>query len=469
MLIECILIFASDWCVPDISGIVSTCQSDIYIPIHILISCSMRIAFILALSALQCVDASASCPRLTISEKNQYSGARKIRSDKYDAGMKAKYEKVKSESLAGRIVRVIFARHAESDENAGNYVNMAADNIVDARLSQLGVTQAMELDKFVNSKSLNCEQNYQFWGQNKSPLTTNLVPNNRCDIAEFMRGDSSLPVMIGTSSLSRAILTGVIGFRSRIGKLDGVSSATGRVHMLSLLEEVTSGWTSQMSESACVFPRLQGKLSFSLLGKYPALKRQVNDDEYFNDIATRFDLTGAQLDRNEVPKKGKFWKSNVPQDNKNKRFLDFCHWAMSEKDVNDVMVVGHSNWIREFLISRLQRPVNEIEQALTQTSPKIKLGNASVLAFEITYSGDHNIACTVVPNKTEFVFGVLDLDKKIKLPPPQVGAGHIHVDDDNGYDEDEDDEPVKAAADKGTLNNTIALHTMLILMSITLN
>ena len=216
----------------------------------------------------------------------------------------------------------------------------------------------------------------------------------------MLNGSDDDDAVIAVSNLSRAILTSVIALKSRVSK----AKARNSVYVLSCLQELGEGIDAKTSVPAGQLPPYQ-----DLSGKGASsgsAKSLANDPTIFSPPDDVFNLEGNLGNQN-----GGLMESGAKIVSRAERYREFCVWAKDNYQEVDLIVTGHSSWLREFFIDKLPQDHpenrNKVEKMMTLHLPKIKLGNASVVKFLLRV--DANGECIIVPGETHLVFGAFKL------------------------------------------------------------
>ncbi len=197
--------------------------------------------------------------------------------------------------------------------------------------------------------------------------------------------------VFGVSNLKRAIQTLLI-FLSGVSKTDGGSKR--EIHILSALQE-----------------RSMGTDAVSTLDK-----GAVPDAEYLGGVVDIPEKTFyAQLSENvdfnkEYNKGNNWWNTRGGLNPWSNMFGDFCQWVnevSGENPTKPVLVAGHSSWLKKFFKSKLANKGNpnlaeELLQGGSKIGYKIKLGNASMIKFELkVWEG----GCSITRRTTQLILG----------------------------------------------------------------
>ena len=226
------------------------------------------------------------------------------------------------------------------------------------------------------------------------------IPSLSEHVRTVLNGESAEPVTLAASILSRALLTELIALQPRFSR-----HPAEKVHLLSALQELGGGVDAKASAQPCGVP------------VYTAMARGDTEDrnsdtnpENFVLEATRFNTTGNIGGLNG--------EGSVSQMSTEDRIRHFCDWALVQ-DTPTLVITGHSSWLRDMFRTillheerqKVPRPMmNRAELLLTVDKPKIKLGNASVLEFDIEFweRGLSNVYCRIVPRSAQLVYGVFE-------------------------------------------------------------
>lgn len=245
---------------------------------------------------------------------------------------------------------IVFLRHGESDWNnvfnkgfnlrmikslftslLWEFKHYASVNsvFIDSPLNEEGIEQAVELSKFLVSKE-----------------ATIVQPERVTKLLKIIRGDPGEKSLIVTSSLRRAVATTTLALWPRVDK------NKEKIHLLSCLQEISRNIdTFQLSP-----PQGIADLPFERL--YPHCGGQAN----FSPLAV-YDTSA-----NFGNKTYAFYGA--------KRLQAFCEWAFQQKDVDTIIVGGHSLWFKYFFQTYLPHHFNH--DAKTK-----KLTNSGMVAFEL--------------------------------------------------------------------------------------
>jgi phosphohistidine phosphatase SixA len=266
--------------------------------------------------------------------------------------------------------KVVFIRHAQSDWNAANedISKIAGAFSRDSPLSEEGVRQSESLAEWMEkSPEASCVA--------VPPSVHDPSSEPSCDADSEIRDIVLSPsTKWASSNLKRALLTGIIAMRSRIN-----SGEPDKVHILSALQEISYGIDARASVG---------------IGSVPDVK---GDAENLNVNVVNLEIDGSLNFGNMNKIIGM-----VP---KSERFRQFCDWVNSQES-SQLVIVGHSAWLNEFFIAAASTKgeMNSAEQILTEG--QTKLGNASVLYFELTNAPDTiTPGCAFVHGKTQLVYG----------------------------------------------------------------
>ena len=264
-----------------------------------------------------------------------------------------------------KTVRMFFIRHAESTWN--DYTTTLASHLVanrqtwltDAHLSKRGIEGVLGVRDWLFG----------------APCET----ADQCFLAGKPREeDEQRRVVFATSNLRRAILTTLIAFWDRI---TGRDNQITEIHTLSSLQEMVTN----IDSTPVTPPKQLPYLTFGN-GNCPFVKQ---------DMRNLFVTDCHIQDENAAP-----------EDQKRDILVDFCRWAAHRtvvENATDLVIVGHSIWIRKFFQRFLsaQAQVNAYEAGIR--SKVHKMSNEAIVRFDLKF--DANGACEIVPNTTQMVRG----------------------------------------------------------------
>lgn len=249
-----------------------------------------------------------------------------------------------------KVKTIVFLRHGESDWN--NIFNkginfrmisrfFAAARLellqyaslnsvfLDSPLNEEGIEQAAELSRFLVSKE-----------------ATIVQPEKVTQILKTIRGESDETSMIVTSTLRRAIATTTLAMWPR------VEQNKEKIHLLSCLQEMSRNIdTFQLAPAKGiadlpfdrVYPHCGGKDKFSPDAVYDTSSNFGNKTYSFYGI---------------------------------KRLIAFNEWAFQQKDVNTIIVGGHSLWFKYFFQTYLPHNFNH-------DAKNKKITNSGMVAFDL--------------------------------------------------------------------------------------
>jgi hypothetical protein len=246
--------------------------------------------------------------------------------------------------------RIVFLRHGESDWNnvfnkginprmikslfssliwEFNHYASVNSVFIDSPLNGEGIEQAVELSKFLVSQEAMLVQ-----------------PERVTKILKIIRGDPGEKSIIVSSSLRRAVSTTTLGLWPRIEK------SKEKIHLLSCLQEISRNIdTFQLSP-----PQGIADLPFERLYSHCGGKDNFNPSAIYDTSANYGNKTYS------------FYGI--------KRLQAFCDWVFQQKDVDTIIVGGHSLWFKHFFQTYL--PHNFNHDAKTK-----KLTNSGIVAFEL--------------------------------------------------------------------------------------
>jgi hypothetical protein len=139
-------------------------------------------------------------------------------------------------------------------------------------------------------------------------------------------------------------------------------------------------------------------------------------------------------------------KNNKGEMDVRTRLTDFCRWVhnklQADRDITDLVITGHSMWIRQFF--RMNAPKKTDETAQNMGDSKLKLTNNAIVQFDLTVGPND---CEIPKGKTYIIDG--ELTKRLplsmefvfrnsegKASQPSDGRDGSHLGD-RYYEEDE--------------------------------
>ena len=198
----------------------------------------------------------------------------------------------------------------------------------DSPLSPLGIRQAVQLSS---------------WIEHADPKNGH---------AAILRGDSDAVSIVCSSNLRRALSTTLTAVSGRL-----LRRSKEKVYVLSSAQEITRN--------------IDG-YSLSAAGSYPTPSWVEMEQPELDKVVTAI-YSGDHLDARDN-------KGNKPlSSNGFQRMNEFCSWAFNSepaKDVNTVILGGHSLWFREFFKTFL--PLKS-----THESKSKKIVNCGIVAFDL--------------------------------------------------------------------------------------
>ena len=199
--------------------------------------------------------------------------------------------------------------------------------------------------------------------------------------------DGTAKSLFVTSNLRRAILTALIVFRDRI-KAAAAPKKIDQIYIHSALQEDTRNADSTPITPADAIPYL----AFD------------NECPYgLNDMKNLFEPVCGNKDENDV-----MWRAFKGAD----RLERFCEWmgnkAAKEKPDN-VVIVGHSIWVRKFFNEFTERSKSWFTSTIEDEvmSSFKKLSNDGVLKFKVKFDPKGKKKCTILRGQTSLVNGKL--------------------------------------------------------------
>mmetsp|Transcript_48565 Transcript_48565/g.104650 ORF Transcript_48565/g.104650 Transcript_48565/m.104650 type:complete len:398 (+) Transcript_48565:171-1364(+) len=257
-------------------------------------------------------------------------------------------------------MKVVFIRHGESEWNAvfneGSkltlpfrflsalwseaFMFLEQDSIFfDSPLSQVGVDQSWQLMRALAA-----------YPQKALDVSMSSKPVQDLDVSDLVsiiRGDSGKSI-VASSILRRAISTGFISLAPRFLRLSGKD----RMQIMTSLQEI-----SRNVDTLALAPAFEA----------PKIPIAEAKDAYMGDIMTHFYRNRFDPRLNKGNKSLRR-RAISRQD-------DFVKWIFQQRDVDMVIVLGHSFWFREFFKSYLPKSSNHIAK-------KEKLVNCGCVAFD---------------------------------------------------------------------------------------
>jgi broad specificity phosphatase PhoE len=260
-------------------------------------------------------------------------------------------------------------------------------------------------------------QKYTADHSDKSATQTcsSLDPKSFLDLKFFER------VVFGVSNLKRAIETMLV-FMSGLGLTNERKPV---LHIVSKLQETSGGKDAQttLKYETAPFKIDDNSESVEKINYSNALKPFGNTPLPFTfDVSAN---VGGQL---LGGKGGEVAKKLVGGHRAfGRRLRDFCTWLglKTDKDHKTFVLSGHSSFLMDFFGAFLQdEDINLAEKILLGgkgTGLKLKLGNASMIKFELNiaktpwrFRKGFNIDCSILPKSTQLLYGEWQVQGEVK-------------------------------------------------------
>ncbi|CAE8583767.1 unnamed protein product [Polarella glacialis] len=295
--------------------------------------------------------------------------------------------KLEKHSASTRRMKIVFIRHGESEWNAvfnngwkiflpfrlvralineGLMLFRRDSLFFDSPLNDVGLKQGWELLTFLASQPTGCRQP----GTAQRPVEE-LEPE---DVVSIIRGDAGESVIV-SSLLRRAISTGLISLSPRLLK----SSVSDRVMLMTSLQEIS---------------RNVDTLALTPAKALPICPQNEAAMKGMGDLMTHF--YGTRLDK-------KYNAGNKTISMRaNKRQEQFVKWVFEQKEVDCIIVCGHSLWFREFFKSYMPK-------ASSHVAGTAKVVNCGVIAFDLYQNGK---VTRIPPESIKEIYGGFEVKGK---------------------------------------------------------
>jgi hypothetical protein len=339
---------------------------------------------------------------------NRYAACQRGGSTPSDAAYKnEKFTAISTGGNSDKPIKVYFVRHAESTWNAHSQKSILHQVGLETGLS-LRASESLRAD--VTDAPLSAEglKKVQEVAKELQPSSEGMcheVPSSRCEDLKFLAGNpdaqAGRTAVFAVSNLRRAIMTALMVFENRLpNKLQDAAlpkvSPIEKFHILSALQEITSNLDSALVSNP---------------GDLPSLSFGTKDSDTCpfekTEMEKLFDLSCNQGDEN------KRFSQSIPAGGElmgDSRFTDFCKWAhyQASKGATDLVLVGHSIWLRKFLQSHYSstgenRNKKDFSDAAAIKSDLLKLSNEAIASFTLHISADG--PCQVPPESFYLVRG----------------------------------------------------------------
>eukprot|EP00930_Biecheleria_cincta_P070266 TRINITY_DN5790_c0_g1_i2.p1 TRINITY_DN5790_c0_g1~~TRINITY_DN5790_c0_g1_i2.p1 ORF type:complete len:435 (-),score=89.52 TRINITY_DN5790_c0_g1_i2:72-1376(-) len=284
-----------------------------------------------------------------------------------------------------RHMKIVFIRHGESQWNSVfnkgwklflpfrlvraliKEVGMLFERgsiFYDSPLNDEGLKQGWDLLTFLSSQPAGCREP----GDCQKPVEQLQLE----DIVSIIRGDAGESI-VASSILRRAISTALLALGPRFLKS---TVARDRVFLMTSLQEI-----SRNVDTLAITPS-------RALPKVPPDEAKMKN---MGDLMSHFYKT--RLDhRHNVGNKSLSLKANKRQD-------QFVNWVFEQKEVDCIIVAGHSLWFREFFKSFL--PKSSSHEAKTS-----KMVNCGVVAFDLYSTTQHGTkVIRILPESIKEIYG----------------------------------------------------------------
>ena len=272
------------------------------------------------------------------------------------------------ETEANSTVRIFFVRHAESTWN--DYTRSMAYQLIANR-------QAWLTDAHLSRKGLKGGLEVRDWLFG-APCET----RDQCFLAGFPHEqDEQRRVVFATSNLRRAVMTTLIAFWNRLRPETPNQVPVSGIHTLSSLQEMVTNIDSQPVTP----PKQLPYLTFGN-GRCPFQKEHMRN-LFVTDCHIQDENAAPAEQRRDI-------------------LADFCNWAARQtvaQEASDLVLVGHSIWIRKFFQRFLTHPGPRGPAESALTSELHKMSNEAVLKFDLKFT--ETGSCEILPATAEFVRG----------------------------------------------------------------
>mmetsp|Transcript_53109 Transcript_53109/g.95275 ORF Transcript_53109/g.95275 Transcript_53109/m.95275 type:complete len:417 (-) Transcript_53109:103-1353(-) len=291
-------------------------------------------------------------------------------------------------------MKIVFIRHGESQWNS--VFNVGWKLFMPFRLVQALIREAFmvfERDSIFYDSPLNDKGLQQGWdllsflvsqpaGCRESGLTQKPVEDLQLeDIVSMIRGDVGESI-VASSNLRRAISTGLLALSPRFLKS---SVARDRVQMMTCLQEISRNVDTLSITSRKAVPKVPGsEASMKNMG----------------ELMTHFYKTRIDAKLNSGNK--------TLEMKANKRQEEFIEWVFDQKEVDCIIVAGHSLWFREFFKSYLPK-------SSTHVAKTAKMVNCGVVAFDLYSTKQHGTdVVRITPEGIKEIYGGFEVKGKKK-------------------------------------------------------
>ncbi|CAE7568847.1 unnamed protein product [Symbiodinium pilosum] len=291
-------------------------------------------------------------------------------------------------------MKIVFIRHGESQWNSvfnqgwkiflpfrlvralirEATMTFQRDSIFyDSPLNDKGIQQGWDLLAFLTSQPAGCRDP----GACQKPAEQLQVE----DIVSMIRGDAGESIVV-SSILRRAVSTILLALSPRLLK---TTFAKDRVHLMTSLQEI-----SRNVDTLSVTPARS-------IPKCPPDEAKMKN---MGDLMSHWYKT--RLDhRHNLGNKTLSMKAD-------KRQKQFVKWVFEQKDVDCIIVAGHSLWFREFFKSFMPK-------SSTHVAKTTKMANCAVVAFDLYRNIQHSTeVIRIPPESIKEIYGGFEVKGKKK-------------------------------------------------------
>ncbi|CAJ1361139.1 unnamed protein product [Effrenium voratum] len=291
-------------------------------------------------------------------------------------------------------MKIVFIRHGESQWNSvfnkgwkiflpfrlvralikEALMTFQRDSIFyDSPLNDVGMKQGWDLLAFLASQPAGCRE-----PGTCHKAVEQLQPE---DIVSIILGDAG-ESLVASSILRRAVSTALIALSPRLLKS---TFAKDRVHLMTSLQEIS---------------RNVDTLAISRARSLPKCPPDEAKMKNMGDLMSHWYKT--RLDhRQHLGNKTLGMKAD-------KRQKQFVKWVFDQKDIDCIVVAGHSLWFREFFKSFMPK-------SSTHVAKTTKMVNCGVVAFDLYRSEQHGTEIIRIPPEgIKEIYGGFEVKKKKK-------------------------------------------------------
>lgn len=281
---------------------------------------------------------------------------------------------------------MFFIRHGESAWNDRTVFQTVKDRI----------SQPVEFrDTYLSKGGLDGARKLQQW------IFSDKCQRDQCFLSgRPFQEDADRRVLFAVSNLRRAILTALIAFEPRIKQSNKDLLMIRNMHVLNSLQEITKN----IDSDAVTPPYSLPLLSFDD-AQCPFTQKRMAD--FFITECSEADNKDDRLSNSGLDS---FCAWLREMSVRGEPTADASVQALDEDGVTDFVIAGHSMWLRKFFQNYIGKGAANPSESGIRSSTKV-LSHEAVVKFEVDLPAEGG--CTIVPGKTDIIYGGLKNRYKI--------------------------------------------------------